>query len=617
MRASLLLSVPLLLAACAKSSTPEAPAEEDIKAQFTAEQARAFLARADATLREMTKTGSEAAWAYMTNLTEDNAQALSTISAQHMQTGRELTLEAAAYKDVQGLDAEEMRQIELLARGGSAPPEEADRKALADILTSLDGMYGAGKHCTDPEDEATCRDLGALEQVLMDQAAADDASAAWDAQLDAWTGWRTISPAMRSKYQRFVELSNTGAQSFGYADLGEAWRSGYDMDPSAFNDEVERLWQQVKPLYEELHCHVRATLSERYGEDKVPVDGPIPAHVLGNMWAQSWDNLFPLVAPYPESKPVDLTKALVDAGYEPIPMIKASEGFFTGLGLTSLPESFWTNSMFLKPEDRDVVCHASAWDVDMQGDVRIKMCTRVNAEDFITIHHELGHVYYYLYYNDLPAVFQTGAHDGFHEGIGDTLTLSITPKYLADLGLDVDPKMDDEALLNRQMQDALSKIAFLPFGRMIDLWRWGVFSGDIAPEDYNAAWWSLRQEYQGIAAPVERTEADFDPGAKYHIPGNTPYMRYFLAHVLQFQFHEALCEAAGHEGPLHTCSIAGSQEAGDKLAAMLSLGASKPWPEALQAIAGTRDMDATALLEYFAPLQAWLEEQNADRTCGW
>ena len=611
---SLLLTLPLLLS-CQRQATPEAAASS----APTAEEARAFLAETDATLRRINKAGALAAWAYMTDINDAHAEAMSALSAEHMEIGREITLAAARFREVAGLSDAERRQIEILRQGSTVPPppEAEQREQLATLLTQMEGLYGAGKHCTGEGDARVCRSLTELEEVLRTQAAAADAPAAWDAQLSAWTGWRTVSPPMRASYAEFVSLGNVGARSLGYDDMGVLWRSGYDMDPTAFDAEVERLWQELKPLYEDLHCHVRAALSARYGADKVPPTGPIPAHVLGNMWAQSWDNLFPLVKPRPDAVPVDLTAALRTAGYDAIRMMEAGEAFFMGLGLRELPDSFWKNSMLVQPEGRDVVCHASAWDLDMEGDVRIKMCTQVNGEDFVTIHHELGHIYYDLYYNPQPAVFQSGANDGFHEGIGDTLTLSITPAYLADIGLPVDPAMDEDALLNRQMQDALAKIAFLPFGRMIDLWRWGVFSGEIAPEDYNAAWWRLREQYQGVAAPVARSEADFDPGAKYHIPGNTPYMRYFLAHVLQFQFHEALCEAAGHDGPLHTCSIAGSQAAGEKLAAMLSMGASQPWPDALEAIAGTREMSVQPLLEYFAPLRAHLAEQNAGRTCGW
>jgi peptidyl-dipeptidase A len=380
---------------------------------------------------------------------------------------------------------------------------------------------------------------------------------------------------------------------------------------------VERLWEQVKPLYDELHCYTRSKLRKEYGKEKIGDKAPIPAHLLGNMWAQDWANLYDLTAPYPKESKLDVSKALVDKKIEPKPMVKMAEKFFTSLGLDELPKTFWERSLFTRPKDRDVVCHASAWDLTYAGDIRIKMCIQPKEDDFITIHHELGHNYYYQYYYKLPVLFQSGANDGFHEGIGDTIALSVTPGYLKTIGLLDDAPQNEKADLNFLMKQALVKVSFLPFGKLIDQWRWDVFSGKTPPAKYNEAWWALRTKYQGIASPVERSEKDFDPGAKYHVPGNTPYMRYFLAHIYQFQFHRALCKAAGHTGPLHSCSIFGSKPAGDKLKAMLTLGASVPWPKALEALSGETKADATAILDYFAPLRKFIQEQNKSETCGW
>ncbi|MBL4670654.1 MAG: M2 family metallopeptidase, partial [Arenicella sp.] len=425
------------------------------------------------------------------------------------------------------------------------------------------------------------------------------------------------SPAYRETYQRFVELGNQGAKDSGFKDLADAWKSNYDMSPAEFTVEARRLWDQVKPFYDELHCHVRAKLGEQYGEDKVPQGGPIPAHLLGNMWSQTWDNIYPIMEPHKGVASLDVTASLKEQGYDELQMTKTAEDFFTSLGLPSLPESFYKNSMIKKPRDRNVVCHASAWDLDNGNDPRIKQCVEINEEQLGTLHHELGHIYYYLMYKDLPSTFKGGAHDGFHEAIGDTIVLSMTPSYLKEKGL-IDEVIDsEEATLNKQMKLALEKIAFLPFGKMIDEWRWIVFSGEIAPEDYNKGWWELRKEYQGIAPGVERSEADFDAGAKYHIPGNTPYTRYFLSFIMQFQFHKALCEKAGHEGPLHECSIYNNKDAGKALGDMLAMGQSQPWPEAMQALTGQRQMDGSAIIDYFAPLNAYLKEQNKDRQCGW
>ncbi|MCK6544992.1 M2 family metallopeptidase, partial [Myxococcota bacterium] len=491
-------------------------------------------------------------------------------------------------------------------------PSDADKRAeLASIQAKMSGLYGKGKYCDQKDGKERCRDLGELSKVLA-------TSKSYDDQLDAWKGWHTISPVMRPMYQRYAELANEGAKEIGFKDLGDLWRSGYDMTPAEFEAETDRLWNQLKPMYDQLHCYVRAKLSAKYGADKVPLDGPIPAHLLGNMWAQEWGNIYPLVEPYKgEGGDIDVTAALQKKKLDAKSMVKLGEGFFTSLGLDPLPETFWTRSMFTQPRDRDVVCHASAWDVGYNNDLRIKMCIKIDEEDLVTIHHELGHNYYFMYYYKLPALYQAGANDGFHEGIGDTLALSVTPGYLEQLGILKGVKKSEKGLINLQMKDALDKIAFLPFGKLMDQWRWDVFSGKTPPDKYNEAWWALRKKYQGIDSAVPRSESDFDPGAKYHIPANVPYTRYFLARVLQFQFHRALCKTIGHTGPLHECSIYGNKEAGAKLQAMLAMGASKPWPEALAAISGETKMDATALAEYFQPLTTWLEKENAGRKCGW
>jgi len=488
-----------------------------------------------------------------------------------------------------------------------APSDKADQAELAKITTEMGDLYGSSKYC--PKD-GECLAETDLIRIMGDSR--DPA-----VLLDAWTGWRTISPPLRSMYQRFVELGNGGAQEMGYDDLGDLWRSGYDMESDAFAVEIERLWGQVKPLYNALHCYTRSKLVEKYGSDVVSPDGPIPAHLLGNMWAQEWGKIYDLVEPYPGVGQFDVDAALVEQDWSAVRMTETAENFFVSMGMPELPDTFWERSLLTKPRDRDVVCHASAWPLDNGNDVRIKQCVEQTEESLTTLHHELGHIYYFMMYKDLPILFQGGANDGFHEGIGDTLQLSMTPGYLRELGLVGEAESGDEAMINQLMKQAMDKIAFLPFGKLIDQWRWMVFSGEISPENYNQAWWDLRTQYQGIVPPVERSEADFDPGAKYHIPGNTPYTRYFLARILQFQFHGALCEAAGNEGPLYNCSIYNNKEAGNRLIAMLEMGASKPWPDALEKITGTRQLDASAIIDYFAPLMVWLEAQNEGQTCGW
>jgi peptidyl-dipeptidase A len=470
----------------------------------------------------------------------------------------------------------------------------------------LDSAYGKGKYCPTPD---KCKTLDDLEDVMRD-------SRDPKVLLDAWQGWRTISPPMRAKYERFVELSNKGSQDLGFKDTADLWRSGYDMTPEQFSAELDRVNEQLKPFYVSLHAYVRRRLQEKYGKDIIGADGLIPEQLLGNMWGQTWDNIYDVVAPHTGKPPFELTDLLKAKKLDEHQMVKFGEGFFTSLGFDPLPATFWERSMFTKPRDREVVCHASAWDVENSQDLRIKMCIKVVGEDFITIHHELGHNFYQRAYEKQPYFFRGSANDGFHEALGDTIALSVTPEYLKQVNL-LDKVPGPEGDIDLLLKKALEKVAFQPFGLLVDKWRWDVFSGKTKPEDYNKAWWALVRKYQGLKPGNERTEKDFDPGAKYHIPGNTPYARYFLANVYQFQFYRALCKIHGHTGPLHRCSYYGDKAVGKKLNEMMAMGASKPWPDALEAATGQRQMDATAILEYFAPLKVWLDEQNKGQTLGW
>ena len=574
----------------------------------TPEEAAQFIADAEQRLMEVWLASERASWVQATYITEDTEQIAAEADRKVVELAVELA-QAATRFDGLDLDPDVARKLKLLklALVSPAPSDPALTAELSRLTASLESVYGRGAYC--PDGEASCRDLGELSQVL-----ATDRDPA--AQLEAWRGWRTVSPAMRSDYRRYVELGNQGARELGFPDLGAMWRSKYDMDPDAFAAEVDRLWEQVKPFYEALHCHVRAKLAEHYGAEIVDPAGPIPAHLLGNMWAQSWMNVYDLVGPEGDGAGYDLTALLKEKGFDAREMVRTGEGFFTSLGFEPLPETFWERSLFTQPADRDVVCHASAWDLDWVDDLRIKMCIKIDAEDFQTVHHELGHNFYQRAYNQLTPLYRDSANDGFHEAVGDAVALSVTPSYLVEIGL-LDKEPDASADLGFLLGQALDKIAFLPFGLLVDQWRWKVFSGEIEPDAYNAAWWNLREKYQGLAAPIARSEADFDAGSKYHVAANVPYTRYFLAHILQFQFHRGLCEAAGFEGPLHRCSIYGSEAAGERLEKMLAMGISRPWPDALEALTGSREMDATAIVDYFAPLKAWLDEQNAGRSCGW
>ena len=591
-----LLSVGLVLMSC--TDNPNALSSSG----SPKDEAEKFLADAEKRLLDLNIKAGRADWVKSTFITDDTETLAAEANENLIAATTELAEQSRKYENAD-LSPEAKRKLKLLKLSLTlpAPKDPAERSELTKITASMEGEYGKGKYCPDG-DKGKCLSLPDLENIINNSRDPEELK-------KAWLGWHQIAIPIRKEYVRFVELSNKGAKEMGFKDTGAMWRSKYDMEPDAFAAEMERLWQQVKPLYDSLYTYTRRKLSAKYGKDVVSEDKPIPAHLLGNMWAQQWGNIYPILAPANADRGYDLTQILKSRNTDAKQMVRYGESFFTSLGFDSLPSTFWERSLFLKPADREVVCHASAWDIDYEKDVRLKMCVQINEEDFTTVHHELGHNYYQMAYSTKPFLFRDSANDGFHEAIGDTIALSVTPTYLKQLGL-IDKVPDQSADIGFLLNRALDKVAFLPFGYLIDQWRWKVFSGEIGPNDYNKAWWDLREKYQGIAPPVPRTEQDFDPGAKYHVPANTPYARYFLAAILQFQFHRALCREAGFNGPLYQCSIYQNKKAGEKLKAMLAMGQSEPWPSALKAMTGEDKMDATAILDYFAPLKTWLDEQN-------
>jgi len=625
-----------LVAGCAKRSGEAGPSAGAVTHDAaSAGDAAAFLDKVETTYRDAFEEASRIQWVNATYITADtdwlaakNAATLTTLSVNFAK-------EAATFRDAD-VAPEIRRKLDFITLGIVAPaPSRAGAAAeLAEITTRLGSAYSTGSinlvggafspadlsaamaRVRNPGGKNPDTDLSGAkvrqdETELLMRQMRDPAELA-----EVWTKWNDYAAQMKGDYARMVEIGNEGARELGYADMGALWRSGYDMSPEEFEAEVDRLWGQVKPLYDQLHCYVRAELNEKYGDTVVPLNEPIRADLLGNMWAQEWGAISDIASLGPQGAAIDLDARLVARGYDPVKMVKTGELFFTSLGFDPLPRTFWERSQIVKPRDREVVCHASAWDLDLKDDVRIKMCTSVGAEDFVTIHHELGHNFYQRAYKNQPVLFQNGANDGFHEAIGDMVALSITPEYLKEIGLidAVPPPSEDLGLLMRQ---ALDKIAFLPFGLVVDKFRWNVFSGEIAPDRYNEGWWALRTQYQGIAPPSSRPADGFDAGAKYHVPGNVPYTRYFLARILQFQFYKAACDGIGWTGPLHRCSFYGSKEVGRKLNAMLEMGASKPWPDALEAFTGSREMDGSAIVAYFAPLMDELKKANAGKQCGW
>ena len=613
----LILSPVLLLVACATAPQPAAvakavskPAPAPAPKGPSIDDADAFVKKVETEYKKFSEFAARTYWVRANFITYDTNWLVQRVAAESTRKAVGYANEAKAFN---GLDLKSRpdldRKIGMIKKGITLPaPEKGDgANELAEITTRLASAYSTGKVEMKGK------------QVALDELEVLMGTVKRPSQLEQmWTDWRKVGPPMKKDYVRMVEIANDGARELGFKDVSELWLSKYDMPAAEMAAEVDRLWGQVKPLYDELHCYVRARLNRKYGSKAVPLDQPIRADLLGNMWAQQWSSVYADVAPRGSRIGYDLTRILKRKRYTPTKIVETGDKFFQSLGMPALPDTFWKRSLITKPKDREVVCHASAWNLDDQEDIRIKMCTKVNADDFETVHHELGHNIYQRAYKEQSPIYQTGAHDGFHEAIGDFIALSVTPDYLVKIGLlrksQIPPASADIGLL---MNRALDKIAFLPFGLLMDKWRWDVFSGKTKPEQYNDAWWALRKKYQGVRPPADRPADAFDPGGKYHIPNNVPYLRYFLSFIMQFQFHKAACEMAGWEGPLHRCSIYGNETVGKKFLAMMEKGASQPWPDTLELFTGTRKMDGSAIIEYFDPLIAYLKAQNKGKKCGW
>jgi len=577
-------------------------------ARPTPADATAFVAAAEKALAEESIVAQKAEWVQETYITPDTNFLTAKVGAELSDLSTRYAKEAARFDGV-ATDPVTRRKLMLLKNGLvlAAPDRPGAAQEMADIAARLATLYSSGTATVDGK----TLHLEDLEEVLA--TTRDPAKA-----KEVWEKWRLVAPPMKADYARLTALANEGARNVGYADSGALWRSGYDMTPEEFAALTDRLWGQVKPLYQNLHCFVRARLNARYGDQVQPRTGPIREDLTGNMWGQQWGNIYDVVAP-PNSPGLgyDLTQSLNAHGYDPVKMVRTAENFYISLGFDPWPKTFWERSMIVRPRDREVQCHASAWDVDNKDDIRLKACVHVNADDFFTVHHELGHNLYQRAYKDQPFLFENGANDGFHEAIGDFAGLNaLTPGYLKQLGL-IDTIPGPDADIPYLLRVAMDGVAFLPFGLMVDKWRWQVFSGQVTPEHYNDAWWALVKQYQGLVPPGPRPADAFDPGAKNHVATSVPYARYFLARIYEYQFYRAACRQAGWKGPLNRCSVYGNKAVGAKFAKMLEMGQSRPWPEALEAFTGEKTIDASAMAEYFAPLNTWLTAQNKGQTCGW
>ncbi|KAL1140400.1 hypothetical protein AAG570_000332 [Ranatra chinensis] len=558
---------------------------------------------------------TELQWNFATNLTEPNKKRM--VDAQGLQTKLERVSWQKAITFSWSLlgDPQAVRQFRLIAAKGRPALPEHRLAELQKIIQEMKDIYNKAKVCPYLPSMSPYCDLS-LEPDLTRTMAH---SRSFEEQLHAWRSWRdAVGPKVKEKFFRYVDLANEAAKLMGYRDAGEQERALYGVVD--LESQVSEVWTSAAPLYRQLHAFVRSRLRKHYAPHRISPTAPIPAHLLGNMWAQNWKNILDLVLPFPGKRRADVTPEMLRQGYTPHRMVQTADEFFTSLGLKPMPVEFWLKSLIERPPDRPVACKASAWDFCNRRDYRIKQCIEVTMEDLLTLHHEMTHIEYYLQYADQPHLFRDGANPAFHEAISDAIGLSvITPRHMHRIGLLNNITDDYETDINFLMEMALDRIAYLPFAYIVDQWRWKVFAEGGLRNSVNSAWWELRVWHQGLIPPVARSENDFDPGAKYHIIADQPYIRYFIGLVLQFQIHEALCRVAGHIGTLHTCDIYRSREAGRLLSEIMSAGNSRPWPEILRmATRGATDkLDARPLLEYFKPLSLWLRVANRDEMIGW
>ncbi|CAH0729159.1 unnamed protein product, partial [Brenthis ino] len=574
------------------------------------QEGREYIMHLDKMAGVRKNRASLAEWAYTSNITEENEEKRIQVQLELSKQEKQAWEETKMYKWQDFQDFSLRRMFKKYTQLGVSALPDDKYKLLMQCVSGMESNYATSKIC-DYKNATKC-DLALEPDITEIFTKSQDP----DELKHTWVEWHKAAGAKaRQNFTQYVQLDNEAAKLNGFKDVAEWWQSEYEVPD--FEQQLAKLWEDVKPLYQQLHAYVRKRLRDKYGEGIVSARGPIPAHLLGNMWAQTWTNIESFTRPYPDKKEIDITKTMKDQNYTPLKMFQMSDEFFRSLNLTAMPEKFWKNSIIEKPTDREIVCHASAWDFYDGEDFRIKMCTTVDAVNLKVIHHEMGHIQYYLQYRHLPFVFRNGANPGFHEAVGDTIALSVSsPKHLRRVGLISGDAEDEQTEINQLYKMGIDKIVFLPFAYTLDLFRYGVFRGNTTPDDYNCHYWRLRDSLQGVEPPVPRSEEDFDAAAKYHVSADVEYARYYVSFIIQFQFHRALCQLAGEYAPgdvtrkLVDCDIYQSVHAGNALANMLKMGSSKPWPDAMEALTGQRAMRADGLLEYFRPLHEWLEAEN-------
>lgn len=589
--------------------------------QDVTQQAQNFLEEFNRRAENISYENSIASWNYNTDITEENAIKMNEAGARWSVFYEEASKNASTFPVESITDDLTKLQIQTLQERGSSVLSAEKYNRLGTVLNTMSTIYSTGTVCK-INNPSECLVLEPGLDVIM----AD--STDYHERLWAWEGWRAeVGRMMRPLYEEYVELENEVARLNNYLDYGDYWRANYEAkSPENYKysrdqliEDVEKTFEQIKPLYEQLHAYVRHRLEQVYGPELISSTGCLPAHLLGDMWGRFWTNLYAVTVPYPAKPNIDVTSAMVEKKWNATKIFKAAEAFFVSIGLSSMTDGFWENSMLTEPNDnRKVVCHPTAWDLG-NGDYRIKMCTKVTMDDFLTAHHEMGHIEYDMAYAKQPFLLRSGANEGFHEAVGEIMSLSAaTPQHLKSLDL-LEPTFqdDEETEINFLLKQALTIVGTMPFTYMLEKWRWMVFRGEITKQEWTKRWWEMKRDIVGVVEPVPHDETYCDPAALFHVANDYSFIRYYTRTIYQFQFQEALCREAHHSGPLHKCDITNSTAAGQKLRQLLELGRSKPWTQALESVTGEKYMNATPLLHYFEPLYEWLKKNNSGRFIGW
>jgi len=577
--------------------------------------------RADARFRELVSNVSYANWNYLTHMTQLNARRLEDSQSQlvvwfklNVVTARRFLKNAGSI--CHGVTVKLLKKLvnyQLIP----SPLNPTTHRLISYLVNSMQRIYGSALIVDEEHGMKRYRMNPELTRLMA-------TSRDYDKRQWAWTEWHDIvGRRVRPLFIDLVVRMNEAATDNGYRDISEAWQMS-DFDSTDVEETMDRLYQQILPLYRQLHAYVRRRLVGYYKRRDLNVSGSIPAHLLGDMWAQDWTSIIDILLPGDMYKQSELDATLRRADYSVRKMFRLAEEFFTSLGLERMTVDFWRRSVFVRPAGNWLMdCHASAHDFFTPKDFRVKMCAEVSTADLQTIHHELGHVVYFMQYRDQPALFRTGANAAFHEAVGDTVAMSVTsPQHWRSVVLGrrlpaPRSKHVPDTEINFLLRMALSRVAMLSYAYVLEKWRYQAFRGDVKPSQYNTRYWELREKCQGVKAPVIRDRENFDPGAKFHVAANIPYSRYFLSAIIQFQLHAALCRSKQHVATPHTCDIYGSLAAGRRLKTVLSLGASRPWPEVMKIITGYRDIRADKIIEYFRPLMAWLRQENRGHSIGW